>query len=101
MKLNLNLVDSSFGPSKLTLVFLLIQFTETDLIPGMAAFVACLVLPLEIGILTGMTINIIFILYHAARPKISIEFLSVSASNLDIFVEFQNLHFLFYFLPLE
>lgn len=51
--------------------------TETDLIPGMAAFVACLVLPLEIGILAGIGINIIFILYHAARPKISIEFLSV------------------------
>lgn len=44
----------------------------------MAAFIACLVLQLEIGILAGIAINIIFILYHAARPKISIEFLSVS-----------------------
>lgn len=50
---------------------------ETDLIPGMAAFVACLVLPLEIGILSGIAINVVFILYHAARPKISIDFLSV------------------------
>lgn len=62
---------------ELTLVPLFF-FTETDLIPGMAAFVACLVMPLEIGILAGICINIIFILYHAARPKISIEFLSVS-----------------------
>lgn len=44
----------------------------------MAAFVACLVLPLELGILAGIGINVIFILYHAARPKISIEYLSVS-----------------------
>lgn len=51
---------------------------KTDLIPGMAAFIACLVLPLEVGILAGIAINIIFILYHAARPKISIEFRSVN-----------------------
>lgn len=50
---------------------------KTDLIPGMSAFVACLVLPMEIGILAGIAINVAFILYHAARPKISIEFLSV------------------------
>lgn len=57
--------------------FIYFSFEETDLIPGMAAFVACLVFPLEIGILAGIAINIMFILYHAARPKISIEFLSV------------------------
>jgi len=30
-------------------------------------------LPLELGILVGIGINVIFILYHAARPKIVIE----------------------------
>lgn len=51
---------------------------ETDLIPGLSAFVACLVLPLQLGILVGIGINVIFILYQAARPKLSIETLSVS-----------------------
>lgn len=46
---------------------------KTDLIPGLAAFIACLVLPLEIGILVGIGINILFILYHASRPKIHME----------------------------
>jgi solute carrier family 26 (sodium-independent sulfate anion transporter), member 11 len=46
---------------------------KTDLVPGLAAFVACLVLPLELGILVGIAINIIFILYHASRPKIHME----------------------------
>lgn len=59
---------------KFTLRFL---FSETDLVPGIAAFVACLVLPLELGILVGIGLNVLFILYHAARPKIRIEFLSV------------------------
>lgn len=46
---------------------------KSDLIPGIGTFVACLVLRLEIGILVGIGINILFILYHAARPKIAIE----------------------------
>ncbi|RZC42093.1 sodium-independent sulfate anion transporter [Asbolus verrucosus] len=46
---------------------------KSDLIPGLATFIACLVLPLEYGILIGIGINLMFILYHAARPKISVE----------------------------
>lgn len=53
--------------------FPLFPFIETDLIPGLGAFFACLILPLEIGILTGIGINMAFILYHTARPKICIE----------------------------
>lgn len=57
------------------LIFL--RVAESDLIPGLATFIACLVLQLEIGILCGVGINILFILYHAARPKISVEKLKV------------------------
>ncbi|XP_015595534.1 sodium-independent sulfate anion transporter isoform X2 [Cephus cinctus] len=46
---------------------------KSDLIPGLGTFIACLVLQLEIGILCGIGINVLFILYHAARPKISVE----------------------------
>ncbi|KAL5282853.1 SLC26A11.2 family protein [Megaselia abdita] len=55
---------------------------KTDLIPGLAAFFACLVLPLQIGILVGIGINIVFILYHAARPKLRVERLTVSCKDL-------------------
>ncbi|KAF2885202.1 hypothetical protein ILUMI_20958 [Ignelater luminosus] len=55
---------------------------KSDLIPGLATFIACLVLPLEIGILIGIGLNLLFILYHAARPKISIERLT-SRSGVD------------------
>uniref|UniRef100_V5H1U5 Sodium-independent sulfate anion transporter n=1 Tax=Anoplophora glabripennis TaxID=217634 RepID=V5H1U5_ANOGL len=40
---------------------------------ALITFIACLVLPLEIGILVGIGVNLLFILYHAARPKISVE----------------------------
>ncbi|KAH8310920.1 hypothetical protein KR044_003462 [Drosophila immigrans] len=49
---------------------------KTDLIPGLSAFFACLVLPLQLGILVGIGINVVFILYQAARPKLRIETLS-------------------------
>jgi sodium-independent sulfate anion transporter 11 len=46
--------------------------------PGFGMFIACLVLPLQFGILVGIGINVLFILYHAARPKITIEKQQVS-----------------------
>ncbi|CAH1113647.1 unnamed protein product [Psylliodes chrysocephalus] len=46
---------------------------KSDLLLGFATFIACLVLALEIGILVGIGINMLFILYHAARPKITVE----------------------------
>lgn len=57
-----------------------ISFLESDLIPGLGTFIACLVLQLEIGILCGIGMNVLFILYHAARPKISVEKLTVNIS---------------------
>ncbi|XP_036224042.2 sodium-independent sulfate anion transporter isoform X1 [Bactrocera oleae] len=51
---------------------------RTDLIPGLGAFIACIVLPVQIGILVGMAINVTFILYSAARPKLRIETLEAS-----------------------
>ncbi|KRG00735.1 uncharacterized protein Dmoj_GI23990, isoform B [Drosophila mojavensis] len=48
---------------------------KSDLVPGIGTFVACLVLPLECGILIGIGINVIFILYNVARPKLSFELL--------------------------
>ncbi|XP_011496529.1 PREDICTED: sodium-independent sulfate anion transporter [Ceratosolen solmsi marchali] len=46
---------------------------KSDLIPGVGTFIACLVLQLEVGIACGVGLNVMFILYHAARPKISVE----------------------------
>lgn len=56
----------------------LMYYTESDLIPGLATFFACLILPLEIGVLIGIGLNLVSILYHAARPKLMIEVHKVS-----------------------
>lgn len=54
---------------------------ELDLVPGVGTFVLCLTLPLELGILAGVVANLVFILYHAARPKFSVEMLKVGAAR--------------------
>ncbi|XP_066159241.1 sodium-independent sulfate anion transporter-like isoform X1 [Euwallacea fornicatus] len=46
---------------------------KSDFFLAIVTFVSCLILPLEQGILVGIGINLIYILYHAARPKISVE----------------------------
>lgn len=56
-----------------------ILYAESDLMPGLGTFMACLILPLEIGLLIGIGINVILILYHAARPKVVVEVLKSSA----------------------
>lgn len=67
---------------------LFFRVSESDLIPGLGTFIACLVVQLEIGILCGVGLNIIFILYHAARPKISVEKLTVIIHLLSDLKEF-------------
>ncbi|XP_039753946.1 sodium-independent sulfate anion transporter-like [Pararge aegeria] len=52
---------------------------KLDLVPGIGTFVLCLTLPIELGILAGVVVNIVFILYHAARPKFSVEMLRTAA----------------------
>ncbi|CAG9827138.1 unnamed protein product, partial [Diabrotica balteata] len=51
---------------------------ESCFIIFIVTFIACLVLHLEIGILVGIGINLLLILYHAARPKIFVEKLSTT-----------------------
>lgn len=65
---------------KINLINWFSLFLESDLVPGLGTFIACLTLPLEIGIILGIGLNILFILYHTARPKISIETLRTAAN---------------------
>lgn len=48
-------------------------FPEKDLIPTVATFLLCLVLGVEYGILVGVGVNIVLLLYPSARPYLHIE----------------------------
>ncbi|KAK9883788.1 hypothetical protein WA026_001983 [Henosepilachna vigintioctopunctata] len=51
---------------------------KIDLIPAAATFLACLLLRLEVGIVIGISINVMFLLYQSARPSIRVEKLTTS-----------------------
>ncbi|XP_044731461.1 sodium-independent sulfate anion transporter-like [Chrysoperla carnea] len=46
---------------------------KVDLIPAVATFLSCLFIRLELGIVIGITINVIFLLYASARPSVRVE----------------------------
>lgn len=48
-----------------------------DLVPTFATFMICLGFGVEIGILIGVGINIIFLLYPSARPSVNVEKVTV------------------------
>ena len=48
-------------------------FSEIDLIPAFATFFSCLFWALEWGILVGVGIQVLVILYHVARPVVNVD----------------------------
>jgi sodium-independent sulfate anion transporter 11 len=50
------------------------------LIPGVACFLGCLFYELEMGIGLGVVIQVIMLLYHAARPGIEVQIKKVNIS---------------------
>lgn len=51
---------------------------EIDLIPAFATFLCSLLIRLEVGIVVGIAINVIILLYTLARPRIPVEKRQVS-----------------------
>jgi len=46
---------------------------KLDLIPAFATFLSCLFIRLELGIVIGIGINVLFLLYASARPTVRVE----------------------------
>lgn len=62
--------------------------SKKDLLSAFATFIFCLVIGVEYGILVGVAINIMFLLYPSARPGIHVEKCQVELSNLILVLLF-------------
>lgn len=62
--------------------------SEADLIPMTVTFVAGLVLGLDYGMLIGIGVNLTFIFYNSARPKVQVR--SLTVSKLLVCYKLQN-----------
>lgn len=49
------------------------NFTGRDLIAFVTAFIACLVFDVELGLLIGIGVDLLLVLYRNARPSITID----------------------------
>ncbi|XP_063235375.1 sodium-independent sulfate anion transporter-like isoform X2 [Bacillus rossius redtenbacheri] len=47
--------------------------SKRDLVPALVTFVACLGLGVEVGILVGIAVDVCFLVYFNARPKVAVE----------------------------
>lgn len=54
-------------------IFYLFVLLGKDLIPAFATFLLCLTLGVEYGILVGVGVNIVLLLYPSARPSLHVE----------------------------
>lgn len=50
---------------------------RADLVPAFATFALCLAVGVELGILAGVTVNLILLLYPSARPQLEAEIVTV------------------------
>jgi len=66
---------------EVTLTKMIWDINKIDLIPFFITLLSCLLLGIEIGILIGVCVDVIFLLHTTARPNILIE--KVSDSSMD------------------
>ena len=59
-------------------VKLIWKTSKKDLIPMFVTFLFCLIVGVEYGILLGVGINLMFLLYPSARPTIHVDKCKVS-----------------------
>ncbi|KAK3907868.1 Sodium-independent sulfate anion transporter [Frankliniella fusca] len=60
--------------------------SRKDLVAMTATFVLCLAIGVEYGILVGVAINIVFLLYPSARPSVHVEQSTVSNRIINLFL---------------
>lgn len=68
------------------LYFLIVIFSEKDLLAFLVAFFACLTLGMEMGLVIGASVDIAFLLFSNARPKVRVD--TISVQNLNFTFEY-------------
>ncbi|XP_069685129.1 sodium-independent sulfate anion transporter-like isoform X2 [Periplaneta americana] len=75
------------------MVPLLWRSKKSDLIPMIVTFLACLGISLDYGILVGIGVNLLFVLYHTARPDVQTRHLTIDSQELLLVTPEQGLAF--------
>ncbi|XP_049869042.1 sodium-independent sulfate anion transporter-like [Pectinophora gossypiella] len=63
---------------------------RADLVPAFATFATCLIVGVELGILAGVAVNVILLLYPSARPQLDAETVTTSSGFSYLLVTVGN-----------
>ncbi|KAL4704964.1 hypothetical protein ACJJTC_013421 [Scirpophaga incertulas] len=63
---------------------------RADLVPAFATFAVCLIVGVELGILAGVAVNVLFLLYPNARPQMDAEIVTNSFGTSYVLVTVGN-----------
>ncbi|KAL0893135.1 hypothetical protein ABMA27_014766 [Loxostege sticticalis] len=63
---------------------------RADLVPAFATFAICLAVGVELGILAGVAVNVILLLYPSARPQLDAEIVTNSSGFSYVLVTVSN-----------
>ncbi|XP_014259205.1 sodium-independent sulfate anion transporter isoform X2 [Cimex lectularius] len=74
-------------------VTMLWRTKKLDLVPLACTLLSCLFFGLEYGMLVGITVNLLFILYQSARPSVALQWLWVSEVEVLLVTPTQSLVF--------
>jgi len=64
-------------------VKLMWKSSKKDLVPMFVTFLFCLIIGVEYGILSGVAINLVFLLYPSARPSVYVDKHTVGSSKIQ------------------
>lgn len=62
------------------------SISEKDLLAFFVAFFTCLALGVEMGLVIGASVDIAFLLFSNARPKVRVDTISVQNLHFKIFL---------------
>ncbi|RZF48867.1 hypothetical protein LSTR_LSTR003247 [Laodelphax striatellus] len=74
-------------------VLVLWRTKKMDLVPFIVTFITCLFINLEMGIVAGITVNLLFILYNSARPRIFLQWITSGREEVLLVTPTQGLVF--------
>ncbi|CRL03807.1 CLUMA_CG016206, isoform A [Clunio marinus] len=66
---------------------------RSDMIPFVVTFLTSLLFGLEFGIVSGISVNILFVIYNSSRPKITFEKEKINNHEVLIVTPYQNLFY--------
>lgn len=87
------IISAMFSMMEFKEILKTFRIKRIDVVPVIVTLVTCLFIGLEEGILIGVAVNLILLLYSTSRPSVSMERLEVDGNDIMVITPNQSLIF--------